>query len=63
MIASPVTYYVVESWLSNFANHIDLQWWLFVLPGLMVLAIALLVVITKSLNAANANPVDKLKYE
>ena len=63
VIASPITYYVVESWLSNFANRIDLKWWLFVLPGLMVLAIALLVVITKSLNAANANPVDKLKYE
>ena len=29
----------------------------------MVLVIALLVVTTKSLKAANANPVDKLKYE
>ncbi|HEX6225471.1 MAG TPA: ABC transporter permease, partial [Chryseolinea sp.] len=63
VLASPVAYYVVNSWLNNFANRIELQWWLFVLPGFMVLLIALLVVITKSFKAANANPVEKLKYE
>jgi len=63
VLATPVAYYVVNSWLNNFANRIELQWWLFATPGLMVLVIALLVVTTKSLEAANANPVDKLKYE
>ena len=62
-IATPVAYYVVNSWLSNFANHIDLHWWLFVLPGALVLAIALLVVSAKSLRVARSNPVDSLKYE
>jgi putative ABC transport system permease protein len=62
-IAIPVAYYAVKSWLSNFANHIDLSWWLFVLPGLVVLVIALVVVAGKSLRTANANPVDRLKYE
>jgi putative ABC transport system permease protein len=63
VLASPVAYYLVSRWLNNFANRIELSWWLFALPGLMVLVIALLVVTTKSLKAANANPVDKLKYE
>jgi ABC-type antimicrobial peptide transport system permease subunit len=63
LLAVPVAYYVVNEWLSNFENHIVLQWWFFVTPGLMVLIIALFVVITKSLAAANANPVDRLKYE
>lgn len=63
VLATPIAYYVVNSWLSNFANRIPLQWWLFVLPGLMVLLIALIVVGSKSLRAANANPVDRLKYE
>ncbi|MBT1699025.1 ABC transporter permease [Fulvivirgaceae bacterium PWU4] len=63
LIAVPVAYYAVNSWLSNFANHITLQWWLFAVPGLLVLTIALLVVISKSMRTANANPVDKLKYE
>ena len=63
LLAVPVTYYVVNDWLSNFQNHIDLNWWFFVIPGLLVLCIALLVVTTKSLRAAQANPVEKLKYE
>lgn len=63
LIAAPVTYYAVDSWLSNFAHHIELQWWLFAVPGLLVLVIALLVVTAKSIRTANANPVDKLKYE
>jgi ABC-type antimicrobial peptide transport system permease subunit len=63
LLAVPVAFYVVSSWLSNFKNQIELEWWLFVLPGVLVLVIALLVVGIKSLKAANANPVDKLKYE
>ena len=63
LIATPVAYYVVNNWLSNFANHIDLQWWLFALPGAIVLLIALLVVSAKSLRVARSNPVDSLKYE
>jgi putative ABC transport system permease protein len=63
VIATPVAYYVVNNWLSNFANHIDLHWWLFVLPGALVLVIALLVVSAKSLRVARSNPVDSLKYE
>lgn len=63
VLATPVAYYVVNNWLSNFANRIELQWWLFIVPGLLVLFIALLVVSIKSFRAANANPVDRLKYE
>jgi putative ABC transport system permease protein len=53
----------VNSWPSDFVNHIELQWWLFAAPGRLVLTIALLVVVTKSMCTANANPVEKLKYE
>lgn len=63
ILAIPATYFVVNDWLSNFANHIELKWWYFATPGMMVLLIALIVVASKSMRAANANPVDKLKYE
>jgi ABC-type antimicrobial peptide transport system permease subunit len=59
----PIAYYAVNLWLNNFSNHIQLQWWLFLLPGLMVLGIAIMVISTKSIKAANTNPIDKLKYE
>lgn len=63
LLAAPVAYYAVDSWLSNFAHHITLHWWLFIMPGFSVLLIALLIVTTKSLGLANANPTDKLRYE
>jgi ABC-type antimicrobial peptide transport system permease subunit len=62
-LAVPIAWYGVNEWLMNFENHIDVQWWLFAAPGVIVLAIALTVVCMKSFNAAIANPVDKLRNE
>jgi ABC-type antimicrobial peptide transport system permease subunit len=61
--AVPIAWYGVNEWLMNFENHIEVQWWLFAAPGVIVLAIALAVVCMKSFNAAIANPVDKLRNE
>ena len=63
VLAAPIAYYFVNDWLNTFANRIPLQWWLFLLPGVCVLLLALLVVSAKSFRAANANPVDTLRYE
>jgi putative ABC transport system permease protein len=63
VLAVPIAWYGVNEWLMNFENHIDVQWWLFATPGVIVLAIALAVVCMKSFNAAIANPVDKLRNE
>jgi hypothetical protein len=63
VLAAPIAYYFVNDWLNTFANRVELQWWLFLLPGTSVLALALLVVSVKSFRAANANPVDTLRYE
>jgi putative ABC transport system permease protein len=62
-LAVPVAYYGVDSWLSNFKNRIPLNFYLFIAPGIMVLAIALGVIVIKTSRAATANPVDKLKCE
>lgn len=63
LLAVPVTFYLVNDWLSNFANHISLQWWLFVAPGVTVLLVAVLVVCVKSIGAANRNPAVALKCD
>jgi len=63
ILAVPLAYYGVNSWLSNFKEHIPLSWWRFAIPGLVVLIVALIIVSSKSARTANANPVDKLKYE
>ncbi|MEI9921027.1 MAG: ABC transporter permease [Bacteroidota bacterium] len=63
VLAVPVAWYGVTEWLEGFKSHIDLQWWMFAAPGMIVLALALVVVGSKSYSAASANPVNSLKNE
>ncbi|CAN5273181.1 ABC transporter permease [soil metagenome] len=63
IIATPIGYYFIHIWLENFAYKIELHWWLFVLPGIGLLAISLLVLSVQSIKAALANPVESLRNE
>jgi putative ABC transport system permease protein len=63
VIAWPVAYYAMFTWLKNFAYRISLGVWVFVLSGLIALGIALLTVSVKSIKAATSNPIDSLRYE
>jgi hypothetical protein len=63
LLAVPIVRYGVNEWLDSFQNHIDVQWWMFGAPGVIVLVIALMVVGTKAFRAASANPVNSLKSE
>nr|WKN37475.1 ABC transporter permease [Tunicatimonas sp. TK19036] len=62
-VAIPLTNYFMREWLDTFAFRISIHWWLFALPGMMVLFIALLSVSSQSWKAARRNPVDSLRYE
>jgi putative ABC transport system permease protein len=63
LIASPLAYYFMQKWLSDFAYRIDLEWWMFAAAGLAAVAIALLTVGFQSIRAALANPVKSLRSE
>lgn len=63
VIASPIAYYFMQAWLSDFAYRIELQWWMFVVAGLMAVAVAFLTVSFQSMRAALANPVQSLRSE
>jgi len=63
IIAWFIAYYVMDKWLQNFAYRTKMDWWIFILSGLTALIIALLTVSFQTIRAANANPVDALKYE
>ena len=63
VIAWPVGYNAMQSWLQNFAYRVHLDWWMFVLAGGLALIIALLTTSTQALRAALANPVESLRYE
>ena len=61
--ACPIVYLLMKKWLDNFASRISLSVWIFILSGLMAIAIALLTVSYQSIKVATANPVDSLRYE
>ena len=63
VIASPLAWYVMSSWLQNFAYQTELHWWIFALAGILSIAIALLTVSVQSYKAATRNPVEALRYE
>ncbi len=63
IIASPVAWYAMNKWLSNFVYKTGLSWWIFALAGLLALGIALLTVSFQSWKAAKRNPVEALRYE
>jgi putative ABC transport system permease protein len=63
LLALPVAYFAMEEWLSGYAVRINLSGWIFALPVVMILLIALLTVSVQTIKTALANPVDSLKQE
>jgi putative ABC transport system permease protein len=51
------------NWLLSYAYRIGIQWWVFVMAGVMAMAIALITVGTQALRAAMANPTRSLRNE
>jgi len=63
LLSLPVAYYALNSWISNFAYHINLSWLIFATAGLFTLVVAMLAVILQSLKAAVAQPTESLRSE
>ena len=63
VIASPAIYYLSQHWLNNFAYHIELTPWYFVVPGLIALLIVFVMSGYHGLRSSHVNPVDILKDE
>ena len=63
LLSVPLTYFIVEQWLLTYTYHIDLSLWLFVVPVALVLLVAFLTVLSRTIKVSNTNPVTVLRYE
>ncbi|MEM6801610.1 MAG: FtsX-like permease family protein, partial [Bacteroidota bacterium] len=63
LIAIPIAWYGMRSWLANFAYSIELEWWMFSLVGMLALVFAFLVVSSQTFRAAISRPVHALRDE
>jgi putative ABC transport system permease protein len=63
IMAFPVAYYAMNNWLKDFAYRIHIQWWVFIIAGIIAAFIAFITVSFQAIKAAVANPVKSLRTE
>ncbi|MNL86309.1 hypothetical protein D3C87_2149680 [compost metagenome] len=63
VLASPLAWYIMQLWLQDFAYKIDIEWWMFVLAGIVSVLIAVFTISFQSIRAAMMNPVKSLRSE
>ena len=63
IIILPIVYFVAKKWLENYAYHVEIGWWFFVVPIAVILVSSLLTVSYHVFKVARTNPVDSLRYE
>lgn len=63
VVAAPVAWYFMHQWLQDFAYRINIEWWVFVLAGLLAFAVALATVSFHAIRAGLSNPAKSLRTE
>ena len=63
LIATPIAWFVMNKWLGIYAYSIDINWWVFLLAGLLAISIAAITVGFQTIRAALMNPVKALRSE
>ena len=63
LLAIPLTWYGIDTWLGNFAFRVGMEWDLFLVPVVILAALALGTVSVQILRGANVNPARILRTE
>jgi len=63
ILATPLAYWALHSWLEGYQYRIALPWWIFVSASAGTLAITMLTVSWHTIRAARLNPATTLKVE
>lgn len=63
VLASIVSYFAIDNWLTAFSYRTDIAYWVFFVAALAVAAVAFLTIALQSSKTAQSNPVKALRYE
>ncbi|HMI60833.1 MAG TPA: ABC transporter permease [Puia sp.] len=63
LIATPISWYFMDKWLKDFHYRIDIQWWIFILAGILAFVVSLVTISFQAIRAALTNPVESLRAE
>ncbi|MGB2846084.1 MAG: FtsX-like permease family protein, partial [Saprospiraceae bacterium] len=61
--AFPLSWYLIHRWLMGFEYRMDINIWLFIGTGIVILLSAMIIVFVQSFRAALLNPVRSLRAE
>ena len=63
LVAFPLAWWAMHTWLQDFAYRVTLAWWVFALAAIIAALIALLTISFQAIKAALTNPVNSLRAE
>jgi putative ABC transport system permease protein len=63
VIAFPIAWWAMHTWLQDFAYRINIGWWVFAIAGVSAVIIALATISYQAIKAAYSNPVKALRTE
>ncbi|WP_104384870.1 ABC transporter permease [Sphingobacterium sp. HMA12] len=63
LITIPLGWYAMHRWMDNFAYHITLDWWVFIVAGSGALLVSFITISFQTIKAAVTNPIDSLRDE
>jgi putative ABC transport system permease protein len=63
VIATPVSYFIMNKWLMNYPYRIAIGLWFFLLPLFIIVLITMVTILYQVFIAARTNPVETLRYE
>lgn len=63
LIAAPFAWWMMRRWLQDFAYRIEINGWMFLAAGMLVIVVALITISFQSVKAALTNPVKSLRTE
>jgi len=63
LLAFPLAWYAMHSWLQDYAYHVTIHWWVFVIAALSSILIAFITISFQTIRAAIVNPIQSLRSE
>jgi putative ABC transport system permease protein len=63
IIASPLAWYAMSNWLQKYAYRTQIEWWIFLVAGIVSIVVTVITISFQTLKAALTNPVKSLRSE
>jgi putative ABC transport system permease protein len=61
LVAMPVGYHMLKSWLDGYQHRIAIGWWFFFFPGIIIMLVAMLSIANRIFKASRQSPVKALR--